>query len=210
MHDMFRNSEHLNKEHKDRIQKLLKLSDEDMEKLNTPTVELGDGDKGITIESNERLVRKKTAEDFVNKPVNLDKAVKYGKLPTPYEPKKENRFLVTLPKYFDIDSWVVSDIDCPRYRVGMGWAPINIRFVDPIGPSTSQRLHKLVEDIEKNGVKPFNYTHESLDPTGVVIQKWEIKGCHIEEIDFGYDSYSSDNIKYIHMRVKPITCHLVY
>jgi len=199
MHELFRGKNKSNSEDQPTKHHYLCTNMGDAKECDGECMELAD----IGCDSNAKI-------DFSGvKPVKLP----FGhKLPLPYEPKKENRFLIKLPEYMGIESWVISDIDCPKYVVGEGWSSINITLVDPIAPSTSQKVHDIINAIEKNEGKPipFNYTHESLGPVGDVIQKWEVKGCIIEEIDFGYDNYSSDSIKYVHMRVKPITCRLVY
>ena len=115
----------------------------------------------------------------------------HSKMPLPYEPKKKNRWIVTFPESMGINSWAVYKTKRPTYRViekkifgvllykKIVWDEIKIEFHDPIGPSTSQLLMCDFKPKEK-----FDYKLELLDPTGVVIEQWEINSCDVKSVDF--------------------------
>lgn len=102
----------------------------------------------------------------------------------PQEPKFKHRFVVEFED-FDMESYVVESITKPVYHVGY-WGDIKIEFVDPIGPSTSKILFKLIHPEPKEGFKIYI---KSLDPTGVVVETWKVEVKRIKTINFGDLSY---------------------
>lgn len=121
----------------------------------------------------------------------------------PYEPKKYNRWLVTLPKEFNISRWVIQATQRPTVIFETeNIKPIKLKFFDPLRPSTTQALWELYtnHDLHQDG---FDYTLEMLDPTGVVVESWTIIGCKILEIDFGELDYSKDNPVECFMTIQP-------
>ena len=132
-----------------------------------------------------------------------------------YEPKRVNRWVVNFPSIFKIESWVVNStqrpsiiLDGDTFKIN----PINFVFLDPIGPSTAQRLMDIIRacpnnieslqkdssseliEVLKNG---FDYDLEMLDPTGVTVEKWTISNCEIISVDFSDLNYSeSEPIKF--------------
>ena len=70
-----------------------------------------------------------------------------------YEPKRKNRFAVSFPDDFGIVPWVIKSITRPKYTFSSKgkskWDIIEIVFVDPISPSTSESLFKLIAKIEE-------------------------------------------------------------
>lgn len=154
-------------------------------------------------------------------------------LSLPYEPKRVNRWVVKLPDEFEIPSWVAFAMARPKCVIGhtwvpvgnhmqqkvvtsIGWEPITISLRDPIGPSTSQTLWKLISILGEAHVNPthivitegladkvlkgFECELELLDPLGVVIERWALSGCLIQSIDFGELDYGKDDI---------VTCKMV-
>lgn len=51
-------------------------------------------------------------------------------------------------------------------------------------------------------------TLESLDPTGIAIEKWTLEDCQIISIDFGDNDYSSDDLTEISLELQPWRCIL--
>jgi hypothetical protein len=142
----------------------------------------------------------------------------------PYEPKRENRFILTLPEAFGLSEWMVRSVDMPSVEIGDGWNPMKIRFVDPVGPSVSQRLWALynaslgtkdirIQDFEKlcdlvqNG---FDAKIELIDPTGVVISIWVLTGCKILRMDFGSLDYVSSEVITCGLTIRPTQATLLY
>jgi hypothetical protein len=130
------------------------------------------------------------------------------------EPKKENRWVITFPEDFQLPPWVVKKTERPSWSSN-GYhlipKPIEIVFLDPIGPSTAQALWSVLiglTDINTvtsdkkrelqmkfhKYVNGFDYTIEMLDPVGIVVEQWKITGCNITNINFGSLDYSSDDL----------------
>jgi hypothetical protein len=102
----------------------------------------------------------------------------------PFEPKKQNRFLVNF-KNIDIPSFVVYKATRPKIVNG-GWGNMSFEMWDPIAPSTTKVLYDFynpsnsLEDLSRL----LSLEMTMLDPTGYEVEKWEIQG-KILEIDFG-------------------------
>jgi hypothetical protein len=139
------------------------------------------------------------------------------KMPFPYEPKRKNLWVLNLPEEMGINTWVVHKTNRPSFKIKekkilgftyskkIVWSEITIEFYDPIGPSTSQVLMR-----DFNVLKPFDYTLEMLDPTGVVIEKWSLNGCKLKSIDFCEITYENDGLVNIKMVLKPKNVILMY
>lgn len=156
------------------------------------------------------------------------------KMPLPYEPKRENRFILRFPASMGINEWFVETAARPKISIGsteiqflntstfvsgrFKWDPISVKFRDPIGPSASQALMEWVRLHAESVTGRMGYaagykqnlTLEMLDPTGVVIEKWLLEGCILTSVDFGSLAYSSDNIAGISVSIQPDRCILVY
>lgn len=142
----------------------------------------------------------------------------------PYEPKKVNRFILTLPELFDINEWAVRSVELPSYDMFSGWNPMEMRFVDPVGPSTSQKLWNLflastgtkdgpiygLEKLSDSLESGFTVKIELIDPTGQVVSVWILTGCRILEIDFGNLDYAESDVITCGMTIKPREASLLY
>lgn len=140
------------------------------------------------------------------------------KSPTPYEPKKKNRFLFRFPSDLGIQEWWLqsasrpsisqSEVEIPFLNTSTWvigrfiWEPISVTFRDPIGPSASQaimewvRLHS--ESITGRQGYAAGYKKdvelEMLDPTGVVIEKWALQGTMLTNVNFGDLGMEDDSL----------------
>ena len=79
------------------------------------------------------------------------------KMPIPYEPKRQNRFILRFPSSLGINEWFVESAARPHITIGateipflntstyvagrFNWQTINVTFRDPIGPSEIGRAH---------------------------------------------------------------------
>ena len=139
-------------------------------------------------------------------------------MPMPYEPKKKNRWLFRFPNELGIQEWWLysasrptieqSDVEIQFLNTStwvLGrfvWNAIDIVLRDPIGPSASEaimewvRLHS--ESITGRQGYAAGYKKlveiEMLDPTGVVIEKWQLQGTMLTTVGFGDLSYDDDGI----------------
>jgi hypothetical protein len=128
-----------------------------------------------------------------------------------YEPKYCNKYLVEFPEEFQFVRWCVTNINKPKFTNGE-WENIKLEFTDPIGPSTSQSLYRVVEYLikKKNSGdnSMFDIKIQSLDPTGVVIDEWIIKIKEILTINFGDLDYQNNDILKPYLIIKPRYCEL--
>lgn len=140
-----------------------------------------------------------------------------NKLTLPYEPKMGNRWVLTMItptsdklKNKLLPEWVISNTSRPRFKKTWVFGSLKpdiiyITMRDPIGPSTSQIIYDLMEHSYK-----LDYNLEMIDPIGAVVEKWEIRGCEILEVDFGTLDYDCDNIVSCTLILKPKTAKLVF
>jgi len=156
------------------------------------------------------------------------------KMPVPYEPKRQNRFIMRFESSLGINEWFVESSSRPTISINpteiqflntstyvagrFTWGTINVKFRDPIGPSASQALMEWVRLHAESVTGRMGYAAgykkncdlEMLDPTGVVVEKWLFEGCFITSANFGTVQYSSDGIASIDVTLRPDRCILVY
>jgi hypothetical protein len=156
------------------------------------------------------------------------------KMPVPYEPKKQNRFILRFPSSLGINEWFVMSSSRPTINIGeveipflntstyvagrFTWDSIDVTFKDPIGPSAAQALMEWVRLHAESVTGRMGYAAgykkdielEMLDPTGVVVEKWIIQGAFITSANFGSLDYSSEDIAEITVTLRPDRCILVY
>ena len=156
------------------------------------------------------------------------------KMPVPYEPKKQNRFILRFPSSLGINEWFVMSASRPQINIGeveipflntstwvagrFTWDAIDITFKDPIGPSAAQALMEWVRLHAESVTGRMGYAAgykknvelEMLDPAGVVIEKWILEGTFLTNVDFGSLDYSSEDIAEITATLRPDRCILVY
>ena len=123
-----------------------------------------------------------------------------------YEPKFQNRFVIEFNKPFnEIKSYTVTEASRPKF-INSEWAPMEIKFVDPIGPSTSKAIMSGLEQYKKDSI--ISYNIKLLDPVGQSIEQWDIKG-KLQEICFGDMKYGSNDILEIKMIINVISVKLI-
>jgi hypothetical protein len=156
------------------------------------------------------------------------------KMPVPYEPKKQNRFILRFPSSLGINEWFVVSTSRPKITIGeveipflntstyvagrFNWESIDVTFKDPIGPSATQALMEWVRLHAESVTGRMGYAAgykkdielEMLDPTGVVVEKWILQGTFLTNADFGTLDYSSEDIAEISVTLRPDRCILVY
>ena len=156
------------------------------------------------------------------------------KMPTPYEPKRKNRWVLRFPSELGIQEWFVSTSSRPQitnevtpipflntstYVVGrFEWQTIAVTFRDPIGPSAAQALMEWVRLHSESVTGRQGYAAgykkdielEMLDPTGVVVEKWILQGTFLSDVNFQTLDYSSSDIATIDATLRPDRCILVF
>jgi len=156
------------------------------------------------------------------------------KMPIPYEPKRQNRFILRFPSSLGINEWFVESTARPHiiinpvaipflntetYVAGkFTWQTIPVVFRDPIGPSASQALMEWVRLHAESVTGRMGYAAgykkdidlEMLDPTGVVVEKWILYGTFLSDVNFNSLAYNSDTLATINATLRMDRCVLVY
>ena len=156
------------------------------------------------------------------------------KMPIPYEPKRQNRFILRFPSSLGINEWFVESASRPHITIAateipflntstyvagrFNWQTINVVFRDPIGPSASQALIEWVRLHAESVTGRMGYAAgykkdielEMLDPTGVVVEKWILQGTFIQDLNFGDLDYSRDELATITCTLRMDRCIQVY
>jgi hypothetical protein len=156
------------------------------------------------------------------------------KMPLPYEPKRQNRFILRFPSTLGINEWFVETSKRPSIKIKeteipflntstfvagrFNWDSIPVTFRDPIGPSAAQAIMEWIRLCAESVTGRMGYAAgykknvdlEMLDPTGVVVEKWIYEGCFITTANFGGLGYSQDALAGIDITLRPDRCILVY
>ena len=156
------------------------------------------------------------------------------KMPVPFEPKRQNRFIIRFDSSLGINEWYVESAARPSLTVNateiqflntstyvagrFTWGTINVKFRDPIGPSAAQALMEWVRLCAESVTGRMGYAAgykrdvdlEMLDPTGVVVEKWLIEGCFLTSVNFDSLGYASDTLASISASLQMDRCVLVY
>ena len=156
------------------------------------------------------------------------------KMPVPYEPKRQNRFIIRFDSSLGINEWYVESAARPSLTVNateiqflntstyvagrFTWGTINVKFRDPIGPSASQALMEWVRLCAESVTGRMGYAAgykkdvylEMLDPTGVVVEQWRLEGCFLTSVNFDSLSYSTDALASISATLRMDRCILIY
>jgi hypothetical protein len=156
------------------------------------------------------------------------------KMPIPYEPKRNNRWILRFPSSLGINEWYVESTKRPSLKIGetkieflntstfvagrFDWDALPVTFRDPIGPSATQAVMEWIRTCAESVTGRMGYAAgykknvdlEMLDPTGVVIEKWILEGAFLTGYDGGSLSYSDDKVATISTNIRMDRCILVY
>ena len=156
------------------------------------------------------------------------------KMPVPYEPKRQNRFIVRFPSSLGINEWYVTSAARPSAKINateipflntstyvagkFSWDTMRVTFKDPIGPSAAQALMEWFRLHAESVTGRMGYAAgykkdielEMLDPTGVVVEKWILQGTFLSGLDFGTLDYSQDALADITATMRMDRCIQVY
>lgn len=156
------------------------------------------------------------------------------KMPVPFEPKRQNRFILRFPSSLGINEWYVTSakrpsatikeveipfINTSTYVAGrFVWETIDVTFKDPIGPSASQALMEWFRLHAESVTGRMGYAAgykkdielEMLDPTGVVVEKWILQGTFLTKLNFGDLDYSKDDLATIDCTLRMDRCIQVF
>ena len=156
------------------------------------------------------------------------------KMPVPYEPKRQNRFILRFPSSMGINEWYVASTARPNAKITsvaipflntstyvagrFEWQEMRVTFRDPIGPSASQALMEWFRLHAESVTGRMGYAAgykkdielDMLDPTGVVVEKWSIVGAFLTDLNFGDLDYSRDDLATITCTLRMDRCIQVY
>ena len=156
------------------------------------------------------------------------------KMPIPYEPKRENRWILRFPSSLGINEWYVESTSRPKLTIGskeieflntstfvagrFKWDAISVKFRDPIGPSASQAIMEWIRLCAESVTGRMGYAAgykknvdlEMLDPTGVVVEKWVLEGSWLMDVNFDSLAYNQDALASITATLRMDRCILVY
>lgn len=150
------------------------------------------------------------------------------------EPKRKNRFILEFPTELNIESYLVQTSGRPAIKInsveipylnGMDyvagrytWDPIDIEFIDHIGPSTSQKIMEWVRLHAESLTGRMGYAAGykkniglyALDPVNVEVEKWMLYECMITNASFDGNDMASDDVQKVKITVQPKMCELLY
>ena len=156
------------------------------------------------------------------------------KMPIPYEPKRENRWILRFPSSLGINEWYVESTARPKLKIAsvaipflntetyvagrFNWEEVTVKFRDPIGPSASQAVMEWIRLCAESVTGRMGYAAgykknvdlEMLDPTGVVVEKWILYGTFLSDVNFNNLAYNTDGLATITATLRMDRCVLVY
>lgn len=153
-------------------------------------------------------------------------------VPIEQEPKRKNRFSLEFPTELGIESFLVQTSGKPSMEIvgteipymntstwvagRYKWGTIDIKFIDVIGPSTTQKVMEWVGLHAESATGRMGYAVgykknlllKGLDPTGQDVEKWTLIGCMIINVAFGDYDYGSDDLSEVTITIQPDNCLL--
>jgi len=133
---------------------------------------------------------------------------------TAFEPKQQNRFLMSLD---GIESYIIKGVGAITltqgevtlnhinvYRKVKGkttWGNVQLTLHDPVSPSGAQQVMEWVrlhhESVTgRDGYSDFykkDVTLSVLGPVGDIVSEWILKGCFIVDANFGDYNWDTEN-----------------
>lgn len=128
-----------------------------------------------------------------------------------FEPKMNNRFMVTIGSPWEIPSFVIKSITKPIIAINGGVLnKLELILYDPITPSTSQAIWEGIGILQ---TKPDGYLTElkieMLGPVGDVVEQYKLKGTFIS-FDFGTLDWEDSNLSTITALFQVSECKFQY
>ncbi len=153
-------------------------------------------------------------------------------VPIEQEPKRKNRFVLEFPTELGIESFLVQTSGKPTLEINpteiqymntsqwvagrSKWGTIEVKFIDVIGPSTTQKIMEWVRLHFESATGRMGYAVgykknlvlKALDPTGMEVEKWTLIGCMVTNASFGDYDYGSDDLGEVTITLQPDRCIL--
>jgi len=153
-------------------------------------------------------------------------------VPVEQEPKRKNRFALEFPTELGIESYLVQTSAKPTITIGSTeipymntstwvagrykWEPMDIQFIDVIGPSTTQKIMEWVRLHAESATGRMGYAIgykknlvlKALDGPGAEVEKWTLIGCLITSASFDDYDYAADDLATVKITIQPDRCLL--
>jgi len=153
-------------------------------------------------------------------------------VPVEQEPKRKNRFVLEFASELGLESYLVQTSGKPSIEINsveipymntstwvsgrFKWKPLDIEFIDVIGPSTTQKVMEWVRLHAESTTGRMGYAVaykktivlKALDPVGIEVEKWTLVGCLISDAAFDDNDYNSDEIARVKITIQPDRCFL--
>ena len=153
-------------------------------------------------------------------------------VPVEQEPKRKNRFVLEFPTELGVESYLVQTSGKPHLTIGnveipymnsstwvagrSKWETIEVKFIDVIGPSTTQKIMEWVQLHFEPATGRMGYAIgykknlvlKALDPTGVEVEKWTLVGCFITDAAFDDYDYGAEDLSMVTITLQPDQCIL--
>lgn len=155
-------------------------------------------------------------------------------VPIDIEPKRQNRWVLEFPADLEFAEWMVQTAARPTVNVNpveipfmntstyvagrSTWGTIGVTFIDPIGPSATQKVIQWIRQCIEHSTGRMGYATnykknlvlKMLDPAGETVEKWLVEGAFITDADFGSLDYSSDSLAEVSITLRPDRCVLEF
>ena len=146
-------------------------------------------------------------------------------VPIDNEPKRKNRWYFEFPG-LTIAEWAVQTSSRPTLEINeveipfmntvtwiagkSRWAPIDITFIDCIGPSTGQAILDWIRQCIEFSTGRMGYASsykkplilKMLDPTGQTVEKWTLDGCMVTNANWGGLDMADDGLAMITITIR--------
>jgi hypothetical protein len=154
-------------------------------------------------------------------------------VPMVNEPKRRNRWTIEFSDlgfsewtvrassrpHMQLDTVVVPFMNSETYVAGRyRWNPITITFIDPIGPSSTQKIMEWIRSSVQSSTGKMGYASQykknlilkMLDPAGLTVEQWTLENCFITDAQFGTLDYSSSDLAEVQITVQMDRCILQF
>ena len=116
------------------------------------------------------------------------------KMPVPYEPKRKNRFIMKFPSDLGIAEWIVSSAARPSITIN----EVEIPFLNTKTFALMEWVRLHAESVTGRMGYAAGYKKKvdlfMLDPTGAIVENWELRGTMLTNVNFGDLDYSGDDL----------------
>ena len=125
----------------------------------------------------------------------------------PWEPKLQNRHIVTFPEIYNIPDWSIKSINLPTIT-NTNCGNIILEIYDPIQPSIKQACMELLVEDKLNDTFELNVV--ILGSARDVVEKWQFTIKEIVSINFGNFDFNKDEPNTMKMELKILKYEMLF